>query len=183
MIREGEEIIAAILGGSKCGKTTLAQALARSMRARHGLPSIVFDPIPKSRPLWGPWCWVTGDLERFRRAVWGSSGKAVFWDESSDTLDKHAREDRAFFTRIRHQHRAFFLIAHDHSAMSPIMRGNLSDLYAFKLGPKRAAILAEDLAAPELIDLPTLGRREFMHWRPFEGVTRRLPTLEELARL
>lgn len=181
MIREGEEIIGAIVGGSKCGKTTLGVALARALRRQHGLRCLVYDPI--ARVNWGAWCWSTKDLERFKRAVWNTQGCAVFWDESSDSIDKNSRADRAFFTRIRHEHKAFFLLCHDYTVMHPIMRGNLSDIYFFRQGPKRAAALAEEFGDADLIQTAALEKREWIHKRPFERITRSRPTLAELNNL
>lgn len=182
MIREGEEIIGAVIGPSKCGKTTLAIAMVHQMRRRHGLRSLVFDPF-KAKNNWGPAAWVTSDLDTFKTVVFSVKGCAVFWDESSDSLDKNSRDDRRFFTRIRHEHKAFFLIAHDLTVMNPLMRGNLSDLYLFAQGPKRAALYAEDFNDPDLMQLTQLQKREFIHKRPFEKIVRRLPTLEELKNL
>ena len=180
MIREGEEIIAAIIGGSKCGKTTLAVALAVWLWRRHGIRSVVFTPFPWKNN-WGPGAWVTADLEAFKRVVAKVRDCAIFWDESSDTINKHSRDDQKFFTRIRHDHKAFFLIAHDLKVMSVMMRGNLSDLYVFAQGPKRSADYAEEFNDADLSHLCTLKKREFMHKRPFEKVRRCLPTIEQLA--
>lgn len=179
MIRDGEEIIAAIIGGSKCGKTTLAIAIVAQMWRLHKLRSLVFTPFPRKNN-WGASAWVTADLELFKRVVFRTKGFAVFWDESSDTINKHSRDDQKFFTRIRHEHKAFFLIAHDLKVMSVMMRGNLSDMYVFAQGPKRSADYAEEFNDADLSQLCTLQKREFMHKRPFEPVRRCLPTLEQL---
>jgi hypothetical protein len=179
MIREGEEIIGAIIGGSKCGKTTLAVALVLLMWRRHRLRSLVYTPFPKKNN-WGPTAWVTDNLDAFKRVVFGVKGCAVFWDESSDSLDRYSSDDRKFFTRIRHEHKAFFLIAHDLKVMTPLMRGNLSDLYIFAQGPKRAAVYAEEFNDGDLMQLTQLQKREFVHKRPFEKIRRMLPTLAEL---
>lgn len=182
MIRKGEEIIGAIVGPSKCGKTSLAIGLCRKMRAQHGLRSLVFDPW-KPRNDWGAWAWVTNDLPTFERVVWSTKGFAVFWDESSDTLEKHAHEHKRMFTRIRHEHSAFYLLAHDFSVMTPLMRGNLSEAYIFRQSEERADDWRRLFADRDLIQTAELQQREFIVKRPFQPVIRMRPTLEQLKHL
>lgn len=182
MIRDGEEIIGVVVGPSKCGKTTLCAALAGSMWRRHGLPSIVFDPF-KFKHDWGKTAWVTDDLPTFKRAVLGTRGKAIFWDESSTTLKKTASDDLAFFTQIRHRHKAFFLIGHDFTIISPMMRANLSDAYVFRQGEDRPKLWSGLFADADMMQTGDLKKREFIHKRPFEKIVRRCPSLDELARL
>jgi hypothetical protein len=183
MIRQGEEILAAICGGSKCGKTTLARVgLVPWLWRRHRLRSIVFDPFCR-RNQWGPTAWATDDLEAFRRAVWGTAGCAVFWDESSDSLDRHAREDRKFFTRIRHEHRALFVLLHDFTVLTPLMRGNLSDAFIFRQTEQRAEDWASLFTDRDLLAAGDLRQREFLHKSAFRPVRRSLPTVEDLGRM
>lgn len=179
MIKENEEIIGAVIGGSKCGKTTLAIAIVASLYRKHGLRSIVFDPFRRKNN-WGAWAWVTDDLARFKKAVWGTKGCAIVWDESTDTINKHDRADQKFFSRIRHEHKAFFLICHDLQVMNIMMRGNLSDLYVFRQGVKRSKLYAEDFADEDLKQLAELGHREWIHKQPFRKIRRVLPTVAEL---
>lgn len=179
MIREGEEIICAIIGGSKCGKTTLGKALVFKMWRLHRLRAIIFDPFRRKNN-WGASAWVTDDLEKFKRAVWGTKHCAVFWDESTDSINKHDREDQKFFSRIRHEHKAFFLLCHDLTVMSPLMRGNLSDMYVFRQGVKRAGLYAEDFADQDLQQLAELGQYEFIHKQPFRPARRLRPTTAEM---
>jgi len=176
MIHEGEEIIAVVCGPSKCGKSTLCVALAAWLWRVHKIRSLVYDPIGKIK--WGAWCWVTGDLEKFKRAVWNTKGFAVFWDESSDSLDKNG--DRKFFTRIRHEHKAIYVICHDFAVLGPLMRGNLTDAYIFRQSEGRAREWLELFADRDLLQTAELQKREYVHKRPFEKIARRLPTLAEL---
>ena len=132
---------------------------------------------------WGPTAWVTPDLDAFRRAVWGTRGCAVFWDESSDSLDRNVRKDKKFFTRIRHEHSALFVLMHDFTVLTPLMRGNLSDAFIFRQMDFRAADWASLFTDRDLLQADTLQKREFLHKTAFCPVTRHLPTLAELGRL
>lgn len=185
MIRSGEEPLVAICGPSKCGKTTLAQVgLVPWCWRRHRLRSIVFDPFLAKHPrAWGPTAWATADLDAFRRAVWGTSGCAVFWDESSDSLDRNAADDKRFFTRIRHEHRAFFVLMHDFVVLTPMMRANLSDAFVFRQTAERAKDWVNLFADDDMRQTATLEKREFVHKTAFEPATRHLPSLPELARM
>lgn len=182
MIKKGEEPLGVIIGGSKCGKTTLAIALVAMFWRRHGLRAIVFDPFPWEHN-WGPSAWVTNDLAKFKAAVTGTSGCVVIWDESTTTLRKTAADDLAFFTNIRHRHKAFFTLGHDFTAVSPTMRGNLSDAYVFRQSANKARDWAELFADEDMLQAATLEKREFIHKVAFERIVRRKPSLEELAKL
>ena len=181
MIKEGEEILAAICGGSKCGKTTLARlGLVPWLWRRHRLRSIVYDPF-RAKNQWGPTAWVTDDQDAFRRAVWGTKGCAVFWDESSDSLDRNAAEDKRFFTRIRHEHRAFFVLCHDFTVLTPLMRGNLSDAFIFRQTARRAQDWAELFTDDALAAAANLAQREYIHKAAFRAPSRHLPTVAQLS--
>lgn len=181
-IEEGEEPLGVIVGGSKCGKTTLARVLVVMMWLRYGLRSIVFDPF-YFKHNWGRTAWVTGDLARFKAAVTGTRNCAVFWDESTTTLRKTAMDDVAFFTQIRHLHKACFTIGHDFTCISPTMRGNLSEAYVFRQSGKRALDWVDLFADEEMAKTATLQKREFIHKVAFEPIVRRSLTRAELASL
>lgn len=181
MIQTGEEIIAAICGGTKCGKTTLAKAAVRWLWRRHELRSIVFD-IWKDRNDWGPSAWVTDNKSEFVRAVWNSSGCAVIWDESSATLRRND-DDEAFFTRIRHEHRAFFVLIHDFAQLTPLMRGNLDNAFIFRQTEDRARDWVRLFADTDLFETTELSKREFMHKQSFEKAKRLRPTLAQLQKI
>lgn len=174
--------IAAIVGGSMSGKTTLAIALCRRERSRHHARSLVFDPF-RTEHQWGAWAWVTDDIGAFRRAVLNTSGCAVFWDESTTSLKPATDEDKAFFVNLRHRHAALYLIAHDLNVMSPVMRGSLTDAYVFRQSRQRARDWAELFADDAMMQAATLGQYEFLHKRPFGAVTRHRPTPAQLLAL
>lgn len=175
-------IRAVICGPSECGKTTLAAAgLVPWVWRRGRLRSIVFDPWLEKHPkAWGPTAWVTTDLAAFRRAVWGTSGCAVFWDESTDSLDRNAEENRSFFSRIRHNHPALFVLMHDFCVITPMMRANLTDAFVYRQTPKRCGDWADLFADSGMHHAAELEQYEFLHKVAFRPVRRLMPTEAEL---
>jgi len=182
MIREGEEPIGVICGGSKCGKTSLAIAVARALRRDHGLRVLVFDPYHYKNQ-WGPWCWVTPDLERFKAAVESTRGDAVIWDESTLTLRASTEEAEAFFTAIRHRHKAFVLVTHDVKKLSLTMRGSLDHAWVFRQGEGRPADWSGIFADEGMKATADLEQYEFVYKRSFRPLVRMRPSKEELQRL
>lgn len=181
-IREGDEIIGIICGGSKCGKTTLAKGLVSGAWRHHGLRSIVFDPFKKKKGnVWPASAWVSDDLEAFKRVVFQVGGCLVVWDESSDSLDRGTLESRKFFTRVRHEHPAFFLICHDFTVPTPMMRANITDAYIFRQPEERAEDWRKLFADEQMRQTADLVKREFIHKVAFEPIRRRLPSLEEIS--
>lgn len=162
-----------------CGKTTLAIALSGAHWRCHGMPSIVYDPF-KREHAWGAHAWVTDDIEKYKRAVAGTRGYAVFWDESTTSMRKAAADDIRFFSQIRHSHPAFYCIGHDVTSLSPLMRGSLTEAYVFRQSESRAAIWVEVFADKHMLLTTNLEKREFVHKRAFELAQRRSPSLSEL---
>lgn len=178
MIREGEEIIAVVCGPTLCGKTTLAAALADKMWRDHKLLSLAY--APRGNVKWPATVAVTKNLAKFKNVLRKTKGLAVFWDESSTSLDT---EDEEFTTQVRHDHKAFFFINHDLKCVGPMARGNMTDAYIFRQSEDRARDWSRLFADRDLLQTSTLEKREFIYKRAFEKIDRRLPTLEELARL
>jgi hypothetical protein len=178
----GRKTIAAIVGGSMSGKTSLAIGICRRERVRRGLRSLVYDPF-RSEHKWGAWAWVTSDIQAFRRAVLGTTGAAVFWDESTTSLKPTTDEDKAFFVNLRHRHSALFLIAHDLNVMSPVMRGSLTDAYVFRQSRSRARDWSELFADESMMASCELSQYEFIHKQPFGPATRHRPTPADIQRL
>jgi hypothetical protein len=175
-----EATVGAIVGIQQCGKTTAAKAKSRLEWRRHKRRSLVLDPW---RSDWGPWAWVTDDKAAFLRAAFGVHGFAVFWDESSDSLDRNASEDKAFFTRLRARdvggkrigHPAIYVMAHDFKALAPIMRGNLNEVLLFRQNEDRANDWARHFADRALLQSAELQKYEFIIKRPFETARRVRP--------
>lgn len=177
-----EKIRAAIMGGSECGKTTLARFLAARHWQRDRLASIVFDPW-KREHRWGNYCWVTSDLKRFESAVWGAKKPyAIVWDESTSTLNRDA-EKIQFFTAIRHKHPAFYVLGHHYTALLPVMRDSLTEVYLFRQAQASAEKWADQLADREVIQSVDLAQYEFLHKRAFRPISRRRLNAAELKTL
>ncbi|OAM89863.1 hypothetical protein AW736_11120 [Termitidicoccus mucosus] len=114
----------AVIGGSEDGKTFLTSGLVRGEWRFNRRRAIVFDPW-KGETDWGVSAWVTDDFEKFRRAVAGTRGCCVVWDEGTSTGGR-ARDNVHLFTAIRHLHPSLYFIGHSYAAMLPIMRGSLT---------------------------------------------------------
>jgi hypothetical protein len=179
MIKDGEEPLGVIIGPTKCGKTTLTAWLVSQMWILHGLVSIVFDPF-FFKNTWPKSARVIGDLQLFKKVVENTRHKAIFWDESSTTVKKFDPEDIAFFTQIRHKHKAFFVIGHDFTVISPMMRANLSEAYVFKQVQNRPTQWAGLFADMEMLKTADLAHREFIHKEAFKPLKIRRLSLDEI---
>lgn len=165
-----DKIRAAIIGGSESGKTFLTHGFSRGLwRARKR--SLVFDPW-KGETKWGPQAWVTHDFEQWKRVVTGTQGCAVIWDESTANGGRD-RENLPLFTEIRHRHPVLFCIGHAYSAMLPVMRGSLTDLFLANTYQSDADEWSQVMRDPEIARIaPTLAQYEFLHKRCFQPIRR-----------
>jgi hypothetical protein len=163
-----QKIRAAIIGGSESGKTFRAIGYSRGFWARQRLRSLVFDPW-KGENKWGPQAWVCHDFEQWRRVVCNVTGCVVIWDEASGNGGRD-RENVQLFTEIRHRHPALFCIAHAYSAILPIMRVNLTDLFIAQADAGDAAEWAKIMKDPSVNQAVTLHQYEFLHKRAFQTV-------------
>jgi hypothetical protein len=158
-----EKIRCAVLAGSEDGKTFLCSGLSRGHWRFDKLTSIVFDPW-KGETDWGRQAFVTADFDAFRRAVNGTTGKAVFWDEGSSTGGRD-RENADLFTAIRHRHPAFYFVGHRYDAMLPIMRSSLTEILVAACDSADLDPLARVMVDRAVMDAARLNQYEFLHKR------------------
>lgn len=182
MIKDGEEPLVIVIGPSKCGKTTLAFWLALQMWKNHRLACVVFDPF-KFKHRWPKNCRVFDNLATFKHVVKKTRGHCIVWDESTTTVKKTDSEDVAFFTQIRHNHKAFILIGHDFTVVSPMMRANLSEAYVFRQAENRPQQWSGLFADDAMMQTAELAHREFIHKEAFKPITRRKLTPAEVGSL
>lgn len=162
------KIRAAIIGGSESGKTYLAMGFSRGLWRQRRWRSFVFDPWAE-RP-WGPGAWVTRNFEEWRHVVTNTSGGVAIWDEATANGGRD-RENVPLFSEIRHRHHALFCIGHAYSAILPLMRINLTDLFLSLADAGDAAEWAKVMKDPEISRLaPTLPQYAFLHKRCFRPV-------------
>lgn len=165
-------IRAAIMGGSESGKSFLASGFVRGQWIRSRRRSMVFDPWlkEKRRTDWGNGAWVTGDFDRWKRAVMtGPAGCAVVWDEGTSNGGRD-RDNVDLFTAIRHRHPVLFFIGHRFDAMLPVMRTSLTDIFLARCRSGDAEEWADTMTDDKIMDATTLNQYEFLHKRAFAPV-------------
>jgi hypothetical protein len=149
-----------IFGPSLSGKTFLAKYLSKMLWERHGIRSVVLDPIGDD---WGPHAIVfTADKEEeFWAFVWSHTGYAVFVDEGTEMIGRD-KELIPVFTRIRHQGHKLFVIGHRGSSLLPIMRDQISTLFLFRQTKKACEIWAEQFVNDQIFKAMELDEYEFL---------------------
>lgn len=144
-----EKIRGAIIGGSMSGKTMRAIGYSRGLWRARGLRSIVFDPWLAEND-WGAQAWVTKNFEEWKRAVLGTKGCAVFWDEAT-TNGGDDENNAGLATEIRHLHDVMFMMGHSHSSIARVMRVNLTHLDLALSDDVDAMLWARTMKDPELL--------------------------------
>jgi hypothetical protein len=151
-----------IFGPSLSGKTVLAKHISTDLYRRHGIKSLVLDPIQDD---WGTHSTVfAGDEEsqkKFWEKVWQEKRHAVFVDEGTEMISRNEELVPAF-TRIRHQGHKLFVIGHRGNSLLPIMRDQISTLFLFRQTEKAAAIWAEQFTNDDIMIATSLKQHEFI---------------------
>lgn len=161
-------IRAAVIGGCQSGKTFLTSGFSRGVWGSRRLRSIVFDPW-RGETDWGPQAWVSHDFEKWKRAVCGTSGCAVVWDEATAHGGRD-RENVPLFSELRHRHPVLFCIGHSHASILPVMRINLTDLYLSLADAGDADEWSRTMKDPAVMEAVKLRQFEFVHKRAFQPV-------------
>jgi len=175
-------IRAAIVGGSECGKTTLAAALSLGLWRNHKIRTLVFDPWLKENPRrWGKHAWATDEMEKFEHVVFNCSGCCVIWDEGTSTGGRD-RDKVKFFTAVRHNHPAMLFIGHLYSAMLPVMRASLTDLFIFRSDIDEADQWKKIMTDPALLAAETLDQYQVIQKQAFKPCRTLKHSAAELAK-
>ena len=155
----------AIMGGSECGKTSLAIAISRGLWTQQKLRTLAFDPFDWEHT-WGPQAWVTNEFHKFVHVVFRIHKCAVSWDEGTDNGGRDS-DNTKFFTGIRHYHPFFTFVGHDYAAMLPRMRTSLTDVILFKQDEDNAKKWAGLFTDKELLRSTALDQYVAIHKRAF----------------
>lgn len=158
----------AFVGMSRSGKTTLAQMIAGGLASK-GKRVGVFDPLldPKWKATGAEV--VTADPFELLHLCKTSIGGHWFWEEWGPYLKNHASPEvrkllPAFAwlgTSSRQLGHSQWFIAHRWQDLLHV-REQLDCVYAFAMGNKSAALMAEDFARPALpLELPRFPRGNF----------------------
>lgn len=158
-----------IVGQTQTGKSLTAKRIAGALTSS-GIQVLVYDPTSLTAgPNLHGWsaAWVDNDFERFAGQpagiFWRSSGCLVVIDEASEACDRHAFEIRAMMLRGRHLQHALCVVGQRAMRIDKTVREQCNELYAFNLGPKDAAELAEDWNCETLATCYELKPLEYIH--------------------
>lgn len=150
-----------IFGPGLSGKTTLAKELSRSYWKKHGIKSIVLDPI---RDDWGVHAYVATNDADFMSMVRAEKQCAVFVDEASETIARE-KEKTGLFTSIRHRGHRMHVIGHDGMSLLPVMRQQLQTLFLFRQNEDALKVWIRLLSEPGIADASRLEQYEFLWCR------------------
>jgi hypothetical protein len=151
------------VGITMSGKTTLARTKA-GLYTSAGRHVIVLDPLMD--PAWKSQAGavlVTDDPDEFLRVYWASRNCAAFIDESGDAVGRYNKPMNQTATKGRHWGHINHYILQRPNALDVTVRSQCTEVYAFRLSPKDAEILAEDFVQPELMGASRLNKGEYIH--------------------
>lgn len=154
----------AIIGTTRCGKTSLAKLLAERVR-RSGVHVCVLDPHYDTWPA----DFQTHDPEKFLRVlprlVATRKRWALFIDESSRAVDRHDRRFDFLGTGAAKTGLVTYFICQYPKQINPELRNSCEVWWVFK--NDGAAFLSKKLCEPKIDDVATFGKGEFLLSRPF----------------
>lgn len=151
-----------ILGPTKCGKSTLAHAIAKDYQT-HGVNSLVFDPHMQSWPV--PSQHQFTDLEKFLAVARRSQRCALFIEEAGEALGRGriARQSQWITTGSRKWGHTAYLLAQEAQQLLPVIRSCCARGFIFRQSKRNAEMLVNDFADERLMQATTLGRFEFLY--------------------
>ena len=166
-----------IFGPTRCGKTTLAQALAAEY-VKNGRACLVCDPL---NARWPAAHWQTTSAAALVAKAQASRSCMIFIEEASLSIARDRSLSWLFTTAGNPQAggHVTHIIGQDGASLLPAMRQQLSTVYLFRCHPDLAETWARQFADPAIAaTAPTLQRYEFLKIRAFEPVkVCRLPPL------
>jgi hypothetical protein len=144
------------------GKTTLARKMA-ALYTSLGRNVIVLDELMDEK-------WVseggaqvmTDDPEQFKEVFWNSRNLAVFIDEAGESVGRYDKSMSMTATRGRHWGHICHYICQRGAMLSPSVRGQCSEVYAFQCTEKDAEALAEAFVQPKLREASGLAQGEYI---------------------
>jgi Cdc6-like AAA superfamily ATPase len=156
-----------IVGASGTGKTSLAKRLAETRQTSrqyvNGFRQVALDPLgsqwPQSVAVVDNWDDLETELQVMNEA--GEVG-CVYIDEANIHFSLADKEKLWLMLRGRHLGLDVTLITQYPTLLSPAARGQCEKLHLFQIGAQSARMLAEDYAAPELMQASGLKRGEWL---------------------
>lgn len=164
-----------IVGGSGTGKSTLAK-LMESEAVKLGILSVVYDPTLS--PDWATENVFCDEYEFFEcLAKEHKKGCPILAmvDEADTLLSMSHRHNWWLFMRGRHFGIEAVAITQRPTNVAPSIRGNCSELFAFRIPRSDALALADDFAADGIAKAATLSQGEFLkcYWKDRKKVVDR----------
>lgn len=156
-----------IVGGTETGKSTLARGM-ESDAVKRGILPVIYDPT--LNPAWESE-WVTSDegefLEMLRAAHTEKRAILAVIDEADTILSMSHRHNWWIFMRGRHFGIEAIAITQRPTNIAPSIRGNASELFAFRIPKSDALALADDFAAEGIAKAAELAQGEFLraYWK------------------
>lgn len=148
------------VGMTRSGKTTLATMIVAGRYAA-GRQVAVLDRMKD--PRWKCHKRFT-DPREFLAFAMRSVGWELVADEWGVTVPR-GEDDRAFDwlgTTARHHGHAVHVICHRWTQLRPALRDGLDNVFCFAQGKGSAALLAEEFARPELMEVVRFPRLQFI---------------------
>lgn len=156
-----------IVGGTETGKSTLA----RSMEAdafKRGIVPVIYDPT--LNPAWKSELVTDDEYEFFfmLNAQFEKGGSILaIVDEADTIMSMSHRHNWWLFMRGRHYGIEAIAITQRPTNIAPSVRGNTSELFAFRIPKSDALALADDFAADGINKAAELAQGEFLraYWK------------------
>jgi len=148
------------LGSCGTGKTYFNQRLAAGCK-KAGLGVLAL--IPKGFPPWPEADRTIYDPAQFLTTAHKARRCAIFIEMSDAAISRYDEDFIHLATYGRHLgHRCFF-IAQRHTQINSTIRDQCGTLFLFRVGPKTAALLAEEFVDQALHDAAALTGHSYFH--------------------
>lgn len=155
----------ALIGKTRCGKTSLAMLLAADLKKR-GIGVAVLDPFLNKWPAQ----FQTHDPETFLAALPRIADTrrrwALFVDESSHALDRHDKRMSFLGTGAAQTGLVSYFLAQRDRQLNPEVRNSIETWWIFNNAD--AVRLAQELDAPRLANVRAFPKGRFYLYRPFQ---------------
>jgi len=152
---------------TESGKTTLAKKLAVALRSKRA-GVLVLDPLSTQ---WDA-DYITADSDEFLARVWASQSCEVFIDEAGMAIGHYEKPMIELATKGRHWGHNCYFITQRGAMVSPSLRTQCRNLFAFNQGRDDGVTLARDWGYDELLEAHTLAQGEYFYARRFHGILR-----------
>jgi len=154
----------ALIGKTRCGKTSLAIVLAADLK-RRGIGVAVLDPFFNKWPCQ----FQTSDPEQFLQAlpriVDTRKRWALFVDESSHALDRHDPRMSFLGTGAAQAGLVTYFLAQRDRQLNPEVRNSIETWWIFNNAD--ASRMASDLDAQQIANVRSFPKGRFYLYRPF----------------